>query len=55
MARRKGGDVVIQVGGGGNGGNFLGWHVVHLILTIVTCGLWLPVWGTHFFLWLSCK
>lgn len=31
---------VVVSGGGGNGGEI----ALHLILTFVTCGLWLPVW-----------
>ena len=30
----------MAVGGGGSGGA----HAVHAILTLLTCGLWLPIW-----------
>lgn len=33
--------VAVANGGGGNNG---GMHVVHLLLTILTCGMWLPIW-----------
>jgi hypothetical protein len=35
--------------------SFAIWHVVHLVLTLATCGFWLPVWGIHFFIWISSK
>jgi hypothetical protein len=28
-----------------------GWHLVHLILTVLTCGLWAPVWLGHWLIW----
>jgi predicted RNA-binding Zn-ribbon protein involved in translation (DUF1610 family) len=46
--------VIIQQLGGGTR-SFAGWHLAHLILTIVTCGLWLPVWLIHWVIWLSMK
>jgi predicted nucleic acid-binding Zn ribbon protein len=45
--------VIQQVGGGTR--SFAGWHIAHLILTILTCGLWLPVWLIHWVIWLSLK
>lgn len=32
--------VAVANGGGSNGG----MHVVHLLLTLLTCGMWLPIW-----------
>ena len=29
----------------GGGGGFP--HLLHLVLTVLTCGLWLPVWIIH--------
>jgi hypothetical protein len=26
-------------------------HGLHLLLTVLTCGLWLPIWLTIFFFW----
>jgi predicted RNA-binding Zn-ribbon protein involved in translation (DUF1610 family) len=26
-------------------------HLMHFILTVVTCGIWLPVWIIHFVVW----
>jgi hypothetical protein len=34
--------------------SFAGWHVFHLILTILSCGLWLPIWLIHWIIWLAC-
>jgi hypothetical protein len=31
--------------------SFAHWHVFHLIMTLVTCGVWLPVWLTHWVVW----
>jgi len=42
--------VIHQIGGTRS---FAGFHIAHLILTIVTCGLWLPVWLIHWVIWLS--
>ena len=33
--------VALAVNGGGGSG---GAHAVHAILTLLTCGLWLPIW-----------
>ena len=55
------GPVFMNAGGGGGGfhdrpdRSFVGWHVGHLILTLATCGLWLPVWIIHFVIWNSSK
>jgi hypothetical protein len=27
------------------------WHLVHGLLSLFTCGLWLPVWFIHWFVW----
>ena len=27
------------------------WHMIHGILTLLTCGMWLPVWLVHYFIW----
>lgn len=35
--------------------SFIGWHVFHLIMTVMTCGLWGFVWMIHWFIWLSSK
>jgi hypothetical protein len=35
--------------------DFLPWHIVHMVLTIVTCGIWSPVWVIHWFIWLSSR
>lgn len=32
-----------------------GWHLVHLILTVLTCGLWAPVWLAHWLIWLATR
>lgn len=34
--------------GGNGGGNFP--HLLHLVITVLTCGLWLPVWALHWLL-----
>jgi len=26
-------------------------HVLHLVLTLLTCGIWLPVWIVHYVIW----
>jgi len=28
-------------------------HVLHLVLTILTCGMWLPIWLIHYLIWAS--
>ena len=33
--------VAVANGGGGSNG---GMHAVHLLLTLLTCGMWLPIW-----------
>ena len=35
--------------------SFAGWHIAHLILTCLSCGMWSPVWLTHWIIWLSMK
>ena len=36
--------VAVAVANAGGGGSNGGMHVVHLLLTLLTCGLWLPIW-----------
>jgi predicted Zn finger-like uncharacterized protein len=31
--------------------DFATWHMTHLILTVITCGAWLPVWIIHWIIW----
>ena len=35
--------------------SFVGYHVLHLVLTVLTCGIWFPVWMIHWIIWLSTK
>jgi Protein of unknown function (DUF2510) len=38
--------IAVAIAGGGRGG-IGGWHLLHLVLTVCTAGLWLPVWIVH--------
>lgn len=38
--------VTINNNYGGGGGNFP--HLLHFVITVLTCGLWLPVWVLHY-------
>lgn len=35
--------------------SFILWHILHALLTILTAGLWLPIWILHFVIWLSVR
>lgn len=45
--------VVIQQTGGGS--SFAGWHSTHMILTLLTCGMWSPIWLIHWLIWLGSQ
>lgn len=49
MASRRGGDVSVSQSVTVRTGGFP--HVLHLVITVCTCGLWLPVWITHYIIW----
>jgi hypothetical protein len=33
--------------------SFGGWHAFHAIMTLITCGFWLPIWLIHWMIWAS--